>query len=86
MEKLHDPKRVKNAEIPLAPFYPPSLTLTDYVPISGNNVTKVAIVVEPANQKKATLIDLRHSTERHCSTTGTTRFLSWRNSYKRFGT
>jgi hypothetical protein len=73
LEKLHDPKRVENTEIPLAPYYPPSLTPTDYALISGNNVTKVAIVMELANQKKATLIDLRRSTERHCSATGTTR-------------
>jgi hypothetical protein len=56
----------------------PSLTPTDYALISGNNVTKVAIVMELANQEKATLIDLRRSTERHCSATGTTRFLSWK--------
>jgi len=43
--KLPDPKRVENAEIPFAPFYSPSLTLTDYPLINGNNITKVAIVM-----------------------------------------
>jgi hypothetical protein len=61
---LPDPKRVENTEIPLAPFYSPSLTLTDYALINGNNIIKVAIVVELANQEKAALQDLRRSTER----------------------
>ena len=62
--KLPDPKRVENAEIPLAPFYSPSLTPTDYALINGNNITKVAIVMELANQQKAALMYLRASTER----------------------
>jgi hypothetical protein len=54
---LPDPKRVENAEIPFAPFYSPSLSPTDYALINGNNIIKVAIVMELANR------DLRRSTE-----------------------